>query len=30
MAGVLYERIVNRFGFLAPLRVELLLVGRKG
>ena len=27
--GVVYERVVNRFGFLAPLRVELLLVGRK-
>lgn len=28
--GVLYERLVNRFSFLAPLRVELLLVARKG
>jgi hypothetical protein len=28
-AGVLYERIVNRFRVLAPLRVNLLLIARK-
>ena len=28
--GVFYERAVNRFEALAPLRVNLLLVGRKG
>ena len=28
--GVAYERVVNRFDALAPLRVNLLLVGRKG
>jgi len=28
-AGVLYERVVNRYGVLAPLRVSLLLVARK-
>ena len=28
-AGVLYERLVNRFRALAPLRVNLLLVARK-
>lgn len=27
--GVAYERLVNRFAALAPLRVSLLLVGRK-
>ncbi|MCI0778367.1 MAG: hypothetical protein J4N95_09300, partial [Chloroflexi bacterium] len=27
--GVAYERLVNRFGFLAKLRVNLLLVARK-
>ncbi|MEX0785632.1 MAG: class I SAM-dependent methyltransferase [Dehalococcoidia bacterium] len=27
--GVVYERLVNRFSFLAPLRVELLLVARR-
>ncbi len=27
--GVAYERLVNRFGALAPLRVNLLLVARK-
>ena len=28
-AGVLYERLVNRYRVLAPLRVNLLLVARK-
>ena len=28
--GVMYERAVNRAGLLAPLRVNLLLVARKG
>lgn len=28
--GVAYERLVNRFAALAPLRVNLLLVARKG
>ncbi len=27
--GVAYERVVNRFAALAPLRVNLLLVARK-
>ncbi len=27
--GVVYERLVNRFGWLARIRVNLLLVGRK-
>ena len=29
-AGVVYERLVNRYRALAPLRVNLLLVARKG
>lgn len=28
--GVAYERVVNRFAALAPLRVNLLLIARKG